>query len=533
MMYNLPPQFNRVLLIGIATAVVAALPGCGGSGGGNGLASNPPATSKLQFGPLSTTSNGLAQPPVTSAGVGCTVTGIAGTQFNDVTLNPPSIKDLAHTLIAFSGSTSTVDQLYTMTGDGRNVTQITTSGGINPSWSPDGSKLVFLNQVNQVNQVFTVGSTGGQPTAVTTDLAQKFQPKFSPDGTKILFIKQGDVVSISNGVTTQLTHSTSTSGITGYAISPDGTKLLVEQSDVAQVIQLFVTPITSWNPVQLTYTGQDKFFESWSPDGTKISYNSTDANSVMQVYVMTASGHSATALTSGTSGGYCATWAPDGSKLAYNAIDSHQVQQIFEVSAQGGAPTELTFGTAQANKPAWSTYLTSSAQKLVGTSGSMGTAAAGLIVSESGQQLNSLLVFDTAHPTTASRALARVTAQSGSGNQMPTNLVFTLTTGDSLSSLKYVNGIGNTITSVIGSGGSVTGATSAIVSFDGTTGLVALVMTYSATRGASLQPNARGDELTYNRPFSAVFDGNGKNLAPNGASSVTINSKSGQLVRLQ
>ena len=42
-----------------------------------------------------------------------------------------------------------------------------------------------------------------------------------------------------------------------------------------------------------------------------------------------------------------------------------------------------------------------------------------------------------------------------------------------------------------------------------------------------------GTRATYTGHFTAVFDGNGKNLAPNGAKSVTLDGKTGALVAFE
>ena len=80
-------------------------------------------------------------------------------------------------------------------------------------------------------------------------------------------------------------------------------------------------------------------------------------------------------------------------------------------------------------------------------------------------------------------------------------------------------------------GGSVMTAVSAVVSYDGATGLVALVLTYGTSRPVQAPRVVQGDEVTYQGSITSLVNAQGVNLAPNGASSVTINSKTGKLVR--
>ena len=49
--------------------------------------------------------------------------------------------------------------------------------------SPDGKNIVF----DLMGDIYTMSSTGGQATAVTTGIAFDTHPRYSPDGKKILF----------------------------------------------------------------------------------------------------------------------------------------------------------------------------------------------------------------------------------------------------------------------------------------------------------------------------------------------------------
>ena len=71
------------------------------------------------------------------------------------------------------------------------------------------------------------------------------------------------------------------------------------------------------------------------------------------------------------------------------------------------------------------------------------------------------------------------------------------------------------------------GSTNALVSFNAFTGTVSSVIPYAANRSVATH---NGDLATYTGRFTAVFDGEGKNLAPSGAKSVTLNEKTGKLV---
>src|SRR5262249_56366852 len=59
-----------------------------------------------------------------------------------------------------------------------------------PDWSPDGSRIVFVNNVCPTcddSNVFTMNSGGNNVRQLTEQLGNNVQPHWSSDGTKIVF----------------------------------------------------------------------------------------------------------------------------------------------------------------------------------------------------------------------------------------------------------------------------------------------------------------------------------------------------------
>lgn len=102
--------------------------------------------------------------------------------------------------IAFESYRSGLPQVYVMDSNGSNITQITNNeaahslplnidGRANP-WSPDGSKLLFLQQ-NPDEGTWTLGSisiNGGDKISIVTDKIRFDDISWSPDGNHIGFI---------------------------------------------------------------------------------------------------------------------------------------------------------------------------------------------------------------------------------------------------------------------------------------------------------------------------------------------------------
>ena len=66
------------------------------------------------------------------------------------------------------------------------------------------------------------------------------------------------------------------------------------------------------------------------------------------------------------------------------------------------------------------------------------------------------------------------------------------------------------------------------MSVDATTGQVDLLAPAATAKPAS-NTNADGT-VTYRTRFNAIYDGKGDNLAPSGATSLTVNPKTGKLI---
>ena len=82
-----------------------------------------------------------------------------------------------------------VTQLYLVPTDASAAPrQLTTrESATQPAWSPDGSQIAFVRNVDSKPQVFLLNLAGGEPTQLTHFRFGASSPKWSPDGKEILF----------------------------------------------------------------------------------------------------------------------------------------------------------------------------------------------------------------------------------------------------------------------------------------------------------------------------------------------------------
>ncbi len=80
--------------------------------------------------------------------------------------------------------------LAIVNADGSGKKQLTAINSTAPSWSPDGSRIVFMSNAAGNWDVYVVNANGGSPQILTDSLENDGLPVFSPDGSKIAFVSQ-------------------------------------------------------------------------------------------------------------------------------------------------------------------------------------------------------------------------------------------------------------------------------------------------------------------------------------------------------
>ncbi len=503
----------------IAAVCCTALVGCGGSGGGGA------AEQTLQFGSLTTRIAGTVQPPVTSTGAGAAVTGVAGGNISSLTLEDTSLT-LAETKIAFSSNRDGNQEIYAMEPDGKGLARLTTNGSIDylPEWSPDGTKIAFTSSRDGNYEIYVMNADGTDQTNLTNDAAADLDSSWSPDGTKIAFRsnRNGNYeIYVMNADGTEQTNLTNNAAAD---ISPDWSS---DGSKIAFIslrdgnYEVYVMNADGTGQTRLTYDAASDYDPAWSPDGLRIAFASyRDIN--YEVYVMNADGSSPKRITNNVATDYLPTWSPDGAKIAFTSFRPGN-GEIYSMNADGTSETRLTNYFATNDYASWGPFTRT--RTLVGAGGSMGTNAAGFLFGQAYSRILSLLVFDV-----VTRNSARVKAQTGMNENGP-NLLFSLS-ADSIKSLAYINFTDRfeKVTIVIDGPGT---ATDTLVSFDSSNGRVASVLPYTSNRSPAPAFSLENGTRIIRGRFLGAWDGKGVNRAPNGASEVRLDSRTGEILAVK
>jgi TolB protein len=87
-------------------------------------------------------------------------------------------------------------EIYSMNADGSNQTRLTNNPAydVSPEWSPDGSRIAFVNLDNNNDEIYVMNADGSNQTRLTNNPAYDHSPIFSPDGTRIAFLSNRDKI---------------------------------------------------------------------------------------------------------------------------------------------------------------------------------------------------------------------------------------------------------------------------------------------------------------------------------------------------
>jgi Tol biopolymer transport system component len=185
--------------------------------------------------------------------------------------------------------------IYIMNADGTNkhwAKSYTSSFNImNPSWSPDGSRLVVTVILQNLPYVATLNLATGQLALVWAlggGYMQGEDPSYDPTGQKIIYVGLShntvDLVVPGGAHTVPVSSSTRVGDPT---FSPDGKKIAYSRiaTGTFNNHEVFVKTLATGAVTRLTNNGKYDGQPSWSPDGTRIAFSS-DRSGRPQIWTM-------------------------------------------------------------------------------------------------------------------------------------------------------------------------------------------------------------------------------------------------------
>lgn len=262
---------------------------------------------------------------------------------------------------------SRYSKIFTSSTTGGGELRVSNQGDyddVYPSYSPDGTKIVFVsNRDGWRSEIYVMNRDGSNQVRLThADAAnsQKYNPSFSPNGSAIIFSEIED-----GGGDLPIIKTVSANGGTPAAVmtgdeenpfsfefpligryasySPDGSKILYTHSD--NIYTYEASEDTVETIVDDAYMNTKP---SYSPDGSKIVFL-TLRSSVTQVHAVAAAGGGTTALTNYTAQDNLnpnnPKYSPDGSRIIFDGLvsDAGNDRAHFTIPVQGGGETQVPY----------------------------------------------------------------------------------------------------------------------------------------------------------------------------------------------
>jgi Tol biopolymer transport system component len=230
--------------------------------------------------------------------------------------------------IAFDNFLADEYGIETANPDGTDVVRLTR--GVNeswPSWSPDGSKIVFSSTRHDPSidectpgtdalcptDIYVMDADGSHIERLTTDAAPEFAPAWSPDGSRVAFVRA------------DRGHSAV------FTMAPDGSEIRrISDTD-----------------------GHPDARPTWSPDGSKLAFGEGDA-----IVISNADGSGATSVfADGVMFVGDPVWSPDGVRIAFvEQSEEGTDTAIYSITPDGSDRRRLAgapFGYGVAGDIAW------------------------------------------------------------------------------------------------------------------------------------------------------------------------------------
>lgn len=274
-------------------------------------------------------------------------------------------RGVASTEIAYVSTRSGAAEIWVMDADGGNARQATRNRSINgfPSWSPDGSAILYMSYLfNRSPHLFRLVRGGSAKAGrLLESLDAKtavYRGVYDPSGQRMaVVVSMGGapeiyVVDADGRNPRRLTRHKAIDVSPTW--SPDG-KRIAFVSDRTGNPNLYVMNDDGSDLRRLTFGGGYNTSPAWSPDGRWIAYETRVGGGHFDIWRIDPDGQGNAPVVQHPRSDESPTWAPDSRKLAFQSRRTGR-NEIFAVDLDGSDPKQLTAGGGDSTAPHWGPY---------------------------------------------------------------------------------------------------------------------------------------------------------------------------------
>jgi eukaryotic-like serine/threonine-protein kinase len=281
--------------------------------------------------------------------------------------------------IAFASSRTGVPQIYLVNLDTSGLTQLTEldEGACQPSWSPDGSQIVFISpcagradltdSIYRNSSLYLMNADGTGQKPLTNVPSSDFDPAWSPDGKRIAFTSLRDskrdiyLLTVETGAIVRLT---TVSGDVQENIQPSWSpagNLIVYTVKRFNAYQVWVMDDTGQGNVQIARSGQRfwDYLPVWSRDGSVILFSQRDSDPsvIARPWLMSIRYEDRGTLNPSRPDLIRpiedVEFSPDGLWIVFEGRDGEGNRDIYLMTPTGGNRTRLTIDPGVDFDPSW------------------------------------------------------------------------------------------------------------------------------------------------------------------------------------
>ena len=299
-------------------------------------------------------------------------------------LTPLMVVVNAQGQIAFSSNRDGNYEIYVMDINGDNPQKLTNHphADINPSWSPNGKRIVFMSARDghvdgghgpPIYEIYVMDADGDNLQKLTNNPSDDRYPSWSPDGERIAFESDRDaegnphgidiyVMDADGGNQERLTNNLTEDRYPSW--SPDGQRIVFSARRDGHVVhnldityEIYVMDADGGNQHRLTNNRNNELSPVWSPDGERIAFSSDRKGDWQnfEIYVMDADGGNLQRLTENRIIDRNPSWSPDSKRIAFSSYKPGDWEslEIYVMDADGGNLQRLTNNPNADVGPAW------------------------------------------------------------------------------------------------------------------------------------------------------------------------------------